>query len=295
MKHPLADTFVAAQFAPASGATVDASLLEDALAAIVAKARSRYPGVEIDDATYVRHLATRVDPTLPAASALAELRTDDLLVACACTKGDRAALLVLESECIRGAQSALGKRAVSSEIIEEANQNVRERLIVGDGVPKLLEYDGKGDLKSWVRVVVVREAIYLSKRGQRESSLSFDLLALPASQDDPETAYFKAHYRAEYKEAFEAAVDELTSRERALLRQQVVLGMSIDEIGIVYQVHRATAARWVQAARDELLAKTRLQLAIRLKLPRTEIETILRMIESQLVMSMGRLLKAPEA
>ena len=294
MKHPLASVLLEAHPAQVRAPTVDAAVLEAALVAVVSTARARYPGIKVPDASYVRHLAARLDPELPVETALAELRTEDLLLACGCAAGDRAAIALMESECIRGARGALGKRAIPSEIAEEANQNVRERLLVGDGTPKVLEYDGRGDLKSWVRVVVVREAIYLSKRGKKEVPLSFDLLALPASQDDPEVAYFKAHYRAEYKEAFEAAVEELTSRERALLRQQVVLGMSVDEIGVVYQVHRATAARWVQAARDELLAKARLQLAIRLNLPRAEIESIVRLIESQLVMSMGRLLKATQ-
>jgi RNA polymerase sigma-70 factor (ECF subfamily) len=293
MKHPLASAFLAALPAQGGAVTLDAGELETELTAVVAAARARYPGIKTEDARYVRHLAGRADPALSASEALALLRTADLLLACGCADGDRAAIALLESECIRGAQSALGKRAISSEVADEANQNVRERLLVGER-PKVLEYDGKGDLKSWVRVVVVREAIYLSKRGKKEVPLSFDLLAVPASQDNPEIAYFKAHYRAEYKEAFEAAVEELTSRERALLRQQVVLGMSVDEIGVVYQVHRATAARWVQAARDQLLAKARLQLAIRLNLPRAEIENIVRMIESQLALSMGRLLKATQ-
>jgi len=294
MKHPHASAFLTAQPACLDATTVDTAALETALVAIIATARARYSGIRVSDADYLRHLAARVDPELPVMDAIALLRTADLLLACGCATGDRTAVGLLESECIRGAQGALGKRAVSSEIAEEANQIVRERLLVGDGTPKVLEYDGKGDLKSWVRIVVVREAIYLSKRGKKEVPLSLDLLSLPTAQDNPEVAYFKAHYRTEYKDAFEAAVDELTSRERALLRQQLVLGMSVDEIGAVYQVHRATAARWVQSARDQVLAKARLQLAIRLDLPRADIENIVRMIESQLEMSMDRLLKASE-
>ena len=238
------------------------------------------PAIRVSPAQLETHLAERAGA----------IHVRDLLVALGCALGDRAAIALLESECIRHAQGALKKRSIAPDIVEEANQNVRERLLVGE--PKILEYDGKGELKSWVRVVIVREAIYLAKRGNKEVPLSYDLLEVPASQDDPEVAYFKAHYRAEYKDAFQHAVQELTSRERALLRQQVVLGMSVDEIGVVYQVHRATAARWVQSAREELLGKARLQLAIRLNLPRAEIETIVQMIESQLVMSIGRLLEA---
>lgn len=293
--HPLASAFLATLPTGGAAATVSASELEATLQAIVNAARARHPAIKVADARYLAHLAVRLDLALPIGDALALLRTDDLFVAFGCAEGDRAAIAVLEAECIRHAQGALGKRSISTEIAEEANQNVRERLLVGDGSPKILAYDGQGDLKSWVRVVVVREAIYLSKRGKKEVPLSFDLLSLPAAQDNPEVAYFKAHYRAEYKAAFEAAVEELTSRERALLRQQVVLGMSIDEIAVVYQVHRATAARWAQGARDELLAKARLQLAIRLNLSRPEIEAIVRMIESQLAFSMGRLLQATKA
>lgn len=292
MKRSFATELLATRPVLGGGGAAETERLEKALEAVVSAARARYPGIGVDDTAYVQHLAARVDPGLPLDTALGNLRTDDLLLACGCAAGDRAAVAFLESECIRGAQGALGKRAIDGEIREEASQNVRERLLVGDGTPpKILEYDGRGDLKSWVRVVVVREAIYLSKRGKNEVPLAFDLLSLPASQDDPEVAYFKARYRAEYKEAFEAAVAELSSRERALLRQQVVLGMSVDDIATVYQVHRATAARWTQAAREELMAKARFQLAVRLKLPRTEIESIVRMIESQLAVSMSRLLK----
>ena len=258
--------------------------MASSLLAAAAEACAQEPSIKVSAERLAQHLAER-----PGAA-----HVRDLLIALGCAERDRAAIALLEAECIRHAQGALAKRAIAPEIIEEANQNVRERLLVGEVAPKILDYDGKGELRSWVRVVIVREAIHLAKRGKKEVSLSYDLLEVPASQDDPEVAYFKAHYRAEYKDAFQHAVKELTSRERALLRQQVVLGMSVDEIGAVYQVHRATAARWVQSAREELLAKARLQLAIRLELPRAELETIVHMIESQLVMSMGRLLKATQ-
>jgi DNA-directed RNA polymerase specialized sigma24 family protein len=39
-----------------------------------------------------------------------------------------------------------------------------------------------------------------------------------------------------------AAMDAMPPLERAVLRYQVVDGLSIDEIGALYDVHRATAA-----------------------------------------------------
>ena len=291
MSHALAAVFLASlRSLPAT--TIDPRAIDLTLRELCAAAEAAYRGIAVTETALVRHVAERIDPTRPLHEALATLRTADLRVACGCALGDRGAILVLESVCIAHAQGALRKRSIGEEIAEEANQNVRERLLVGNGRPRILDYDGTGDLKSWVRVVVVREAIHLSKQGKKEVPLSYDLLEAPSAADSPEIAYFKAHYRAEYKDAFEAAVQALTARERALLRQQVVLGMSIDEIGLVYQVHRATAARWVEAARTAVLVRSRQELALRLRLPHAEIEAIVRMIESQLVLSMSRLLRA---
>lgn len=294
MDLSLASIFLAAL--PQVAASTNAGALQQVLAEILAAARERYPELTVSDEAYVVHLARRVDPSVPVVEELAlRRRTEDLLLACACAEGDRAAIARLESECIRSAQKYLGKRGIAGDVVEEANQNVRERLLVGDGTPKILEYDGKGELRTWVRVVVVREAISLAKKGQNEVPLSYDLLEAPDLRDTPEAAYFKSRYRTAYKAAFEAAVEALTPRQRALLRQQVVLGMNVDEIAVVYQVHRATAARWAQAARDELVSKVRQELAVRLNVSRDELESIVRMIESQLTVSMGRLLRATKA
>jgi len=193
---------------------------------------------------------------------------------------------------MRRAEGSVGRKGVSREVIEEAKQNVRERMLVGDGQPRILDYNGRGDLKNWLRVAVVREAIYLSKKADKEAPIAYELFAMADPAGDPEIGYFKARYRAEYKSAFESAITQLDARERSLLRQQYVLGMTVDQIGTIYQVHRATAARWVQSAREELLSKARLELAKRTGLSRDELESVVRMIESQLNVSLNRLLAA---
>lgn len=285
---------VLASFLGAPPTAHDVDALDAAYARALAAARAELPDVSLDDATFVRHLAPRLEGADDLAGALDALRVTDLFVACACLAGDRHALAAFEERCLRPADAALRKRGISDDAAEEAKQNVRERLLVGGGAPKLAEYDGRGDLRQWVRITVVREAIHLSKKQKKDEPLSFDLFALPADVDGPEVAYFKSHYRAEYKEAFEAALLKLPARARSLLRQQYILGMSAEQIGAIHQIHRATAARRVQSAREALYAQARLELAQRLGLSRAEIEEIVRLIESQLNVSLRRILASSD-
>lgn len=286
--HPLATAFLTTY----TGIADDRDVLESMLVGILREARTTYPRVALEDAVYASHLGQRLEAGKPVFDALAEVHTSDLFLARACAAGNAQALSIFEQQCMRGSEGSVRRRGVSDEAIEEAKQNVRERMLAGDGAPRILDYNGRGDLRRWLRVAVVREAIYLAKRAEKHAPLAYDLLSIPASSDDPEVGYFKAHYRAEYKAAFGEAIALLTARERSLLRQQYVLGMTVDEIGTVYQVHRATAARWVQSAREELLSKARLELAKRVGLSRAELENIIRMIESQLHVSLSRLLAA---
>jgi RNA polymerase sigma-70 factor (ECF subfamily) len=75
-----------------------------------------------------------------------------------------------------------------------------------------------------------------------------------------------------------------------LLRQSVVHGLNIDQIAAVFGVHRATAARRVERAREALLAATRKSLMSRLSIDRTEFESVMALIKSRLDVSIHRVL-----
>jgi RNA polymerase sigma-70 factor (ECF subfamily) len=79
---------------------------------------------------------------------------------------------------------------------------------------------------------------------------------------------------------------------RAVLRMSVVDGLSIDEIGAVYGVHRATAARWVQRACNTLYGETRTLMTERLALTATELDRVTALIQSQLSLNLSQLLPA---
>jgi len=73
--------------------------------------------------------------------------------------------------------------------------------------------------------------------------------------------------------------------------QQVVHDMSIDEIGAAFGVHRATAARWLNRARTALVAATHKRLAARLEIPVEQIDSVIRLVSSQLDASVIRYLR----
>ena len=79
-------------------------------------------------------------------------------------------------------------------------------------------------------------------------------------------------------------------RDRNLLRQHYLDGLTMETIAPLYQVHRITIVRWMEKARAALGKATRHQLSSRLQVERTELESILRLIDSELDMSVRALL-----
>src|SRR5205809_336497 len=81
-----------------------------------------------------------------------------------------------------------------------------------------------------------------------------------------------AEERRVYREAFAAALATLTARDRNLLRQMYLYGATVDELGVLYAVHRATAARWIAQIRDTLLRRTRGHIGDALRLTGDELD-----------------------
>jgi RNA polymerase sigma-70 factor (ECF subfamily) len=100
----------------------------------------------------------------------------------------------------------------------------------------------------------------------------------------------RARHGAEIAAALRAAIDLLDERQRALLRYSMVSGWSIDRIGELYGVHRATASRWVAAARDALGEHLRREVSQRLAIPLEDVDSIVRAVHSQIDVSLARIL-----
>lgn len=201
--------------------------------------------------------------------------------------------MAFEARCGVAISRAIAASGASPAERDDLGQVVRQRLLVAPatgGAPRISTYSARGSLVSWVRVVAVRETARMLPRARRERTGDDDLESVMARDDDPEIGYLKRLYRGEFKRAFRAAIEALGDRERVLLAQHVLDDLSIDQIAALHRVHRATAARWLQAARAAVLDGTQRELIRRLRLSRTELASVMRLIESQLEVSLPRLL-----
>ena len=140
---------------------------------------------------------------------------------------------------------------------------------------------------------MLSRALVRIARAQNRACELEDELAAADYSDDPMLAELKARYRSELADAFRAALAELVPRDRTLLRYQMIDGLSIDEIGTIYRVHRATAARWLVGIRDKLVDNTRGRLAAKLGVDTQEAASIVRLVQSQLDVSVIRHLESP--
>jgi RNA polymerase sigma-70 factor (ECF subfamily) len=176
-------------------------------------------------------------------------------------------------------------------VTAEVKQDIRGRVLVGDGGrAAIVEFSGRGDLRGWVRVMAVRQALRLQCRARREVSVDDDeLLQRIVVPGNPELDYAKVIYRQEFKRAFEGALRALPDRERTLLRQHHVDGLTIDELGSLYRVHRSTAARLLVSARLLVLEATRTRMMSQLDVQPQDLDSIMRMIRSQIEISLDGL------
>jgi RNA polymerase sigma-70 factor (ECF subfamily) len=274
-----------------AAAAADPSLparLEAALESV----RAAWPQRLVEEPVLLRHLAERVDGEAAPGEALAALALGDLALACACVQGEPRALLLLEERGFRPLDGALARMGLSSAQIDDVKQSLRQQLLVAaDGPPRISQYGGRGALAGWLKVSAVRAGLKVAKAGRREVSAEDDeLFALP-TESTPELARLKRDYQAEFRAAFLGALAALPDRDKNLLRQHHLDGLSVDELAGLYKVHRATAARWVAAARQALLTATRAALLERVRLQPNECDSIMRLVHSQLDVTLRRLLE----
>jgi RNA polymerase sigma-70 factor (ECF subfamily) len=276
--------------------------LDRRLWTLVAEGRAAWPELAVVAKDLVEFVARQVTPDL-ADAALDGLRPADLYLACACSRGVAGALAAFDREYMREVDIALARMRVGPPRLADVKQLVRQRLFVGGGTAgaptssgKISEYGGRGDLRRWVRSVAVRTCLNEMRKGKREILVDDDhLIAQHAiGADDPEVEYMKRTYASEFKAAFAEALGQLGAREQTLLRYHHVDGLNIDEIGAIYRVHRVTAFRWLEKAKDALVKSTLDLLRTRLKLPADELDSVLRMIRSQIHLSLVRHLGGPQ-
>jgi RNA polymerase sigma-70 factor (ECF subfamily) len=268
-------------------AAADAGL-DGRLGRVWDEARRAWPAIELAAERFFAFLGGRAPD-----GELESLRAGDLYLACACADGDPEAMASFERLHLGRLRAALAPGA-SPDAVDEVLQRVRVEILVRDGerAPGIAGFRGRSDLHAWLRVVGARELARVEKRGRREIMGATEALWADLVSSDPELAYIKDTYRHTAVLALQAALGALPDDDRELLRQHLVDGLSIDEIGARAGVHRATAARRLERARERVADAMRREIERRLQLGAQEIDELLHLVRSRLDVSVRRVLSA---
>ncbi|HKE15925.1 MAG TPA: sigma-70 family RNA polymerase sigma factor [Kofleriaceae bacterium] len=259
-------------------------------AELAARGRAAWPDLEVEPVAFAGYVASRA---AEAGVAAGQLCVEDLYLACACAGGDDRAVEAFVRHVLPHVEAAVLSAGAGAADLEEVKGRVLDALFVAGDRPRgIAGYAGRGRLRSWVRSIAVRTAVrYLD--GERRRAGPHDILdALGAADSDPELEHLRVRFGDAFRDAFAAALAGLSPRERNLLRQHYLDELTVDELGALYRVHRATAARWVAAAREVVFDSTRARLIESLGVAGSDLDSIMRLLKSDLDVSIARWLAA---
>ena len=205
-------------------------------------------GVTVDRAAFTAHVLRRgqVPPHL-----------EELALAFASLHADPRAIELFERDYFPHAERALRRMNADQTLRDDVISWMRGELFVRPQGGLLSSYSGRGDLAGWLRSVATREALKRLERAKKEVPAdALEELPLPAS----ELAFLRGGHAEQFTRAFNDAFASLSTEQRNLLRQHFLDGLSIDVLARLYDVHRATAARRLVAARTALVDAVRTRL-----------------------------------
>lgn len=227
-----------------------------------AEARSAWPDVPLTYQQFAAYLSrlSYGDELLPHAA--------ELYLCAACAAGEQNAYLAIEKSYFPKLRATIYQVVKDTQAVGDVLQEVRSRLFVGHP-PKIATYRGSGPLFSWLRSVAVRASSdYLrtaTAHRKRVRKLTHEQSNNPANQptwmgstdERPSPSERLRHC----EQAWRSAVHSLDSMDRQLLHHYFVSGLSIDALGPLYSVHRATIARRIRRITDRVRARVRANLA----------------------------------
>lgn len=251
------------------------------------RGQTRWPGVSLTLAEFQAHCVAVAEPDAPT-----QRNHEDLYLAAACAQGQVNAVAAFERDVLGQVDGALRSLDPSREFADEVRQRLRTKLLVGPQ-PRIAAYRGRGPLVAWVNVSAIRTGLHVldaTRRRQAKQQGHWSRALLVADSADMELDAAKRQHLGAFREALAEASTALSQRERSILRSHFADGLSIDKIGAIYGVHRATAARWINHAKVRLRQCARERLAERVQLDGPELDSVLRSMQSQLDLGFSQLL-----
>lgn len=203
----------------------------------------------------------------------------DLELVAAVLAGDPTAVAGFEGRFAPELRQIAGRLGVRHDV-DELVQALLVRIVVGgrDAAPKLASYRGQGSLQAWVRAVATRFVIDHIRHLRAQPPCEAVAESQLARSQGIDGALQQGRWATLVRDSVCAAFDELSPRERNLLRAAVFHRLSVDELGAMYHVHRATAARWLQRTREALHDAVAIKLRASTGMSEPEARSVLREI-----------------
>src|SRR5690606_23055138 len=106
---------------------------------------------------------------------------------------------------------------------------------------------------------------------------------------NPEERVLRHDLREVFAAALRTAVLALPERERQALHMHVALDWSVTQIGRAFQVHRATAARWLVSAKEQINRQLLSELEAKAQLDSGDALGFFRDVRSRLDLRLSRI------
>lgn len=261
------------------------------------RARSAWPTLSLVADAYLSLLTKLLETHADKLQNLDEIDPADLYIASACLEDCPGAYAAFTTNFFAPLESQLVSMGLDEQDIDDLGQSLRVKLFVAEHTeqPRIYKYVGKGRLGGLVQVMVIREALNGRRRSRREVANEDALLEIPAIVADPELASIRQQCTREFRLAFECAIEALSRHQRTLLRLRHIDELSVDEIADLYKVHRTTASRWYSSIRETVSAETKKELREHLSATPSQLESLVRLVDGQIDLSMDRLLRTQES
>jgi RNA polymerase sigma-70 factor (ECF subfamily) len=259
--------------------------MESSLEEVLAAGRAAWPTVRMD----AEALARRLEAHEQQGSAVAREHAADFYLSCACALGVAEATRALDAILRNEVAPAVARINSRADFVDDALQALRVKLLTGDD-PKIATYSGRSTLRRWLATAATRTALNLRRGKDNEAHEAVTSAIGARVTRGPELAYVRERYRDAFEEALRSALTELTDRERALLRMNLVEQLGVDRLARLYGCGRSTVFRWITAARGKLLDSIRAQLHAKLGATDSELESLAAVVRSDLDVSIARLL-----
>ncbi|MEZ4442746.1 MAG: sigma-70 family RNA polymerase sigma factor [Polyangiaceae bacterium] len=253
-----------------------------------AELRAAWPSLELSREIFDRYLEEHAQGPPDA------LHLADLYLACACARGNEGAIALFRERYGPALRHAIG-RAAPTALCLEVEQRAFIKLFVSDGdrSPAITSYGGRGKLSTWVQVLARREALNAHRAERRHEKgpvEEAELLRRAVDDATPELRAIEGRLHDAFKQAFADALAQLSARERNLLRYECIDALTREQIAKLYGVTVKTIGRWRAAVRERLGREVKARFVERAAVADSEIESIMRLVDSEVELSLSRLL-----